>query len=120
MVDASHADVATAGRRLKTRIYLALALSSVVPLVMLAVVAHVYVLPLMNPMDATRLFSLLGLLLLALLAALTGSYVIWDLGRVLERLATLLAEQRGIGELAERGDDVGTIMSSFSRMLETV
>ena len=120
MVDALHSDVASAGRRLKTRIYLALLLGSVLPLVMLALVTHVYVLPLLNPMDWPRVFSLLGLLFIALLATLTGSYVIWDLGRVVERLATLLAEQRGIGELAERGDDVGTIMSSFSRMLETV
>jgi diguanylate cyclase (GGDEF)-like protein len=120
MVDASHPDVAAAGRRLKTRIYLALALSSVLPLVMLALVAHVYVLPLMNPADSTRVFALMGLLFVALITSVTGSYVIWDLGRVVERLATLLSEQRGIGELAERGDDVGTIMSSFSRMLETV
>jgi diguanylate cyclase (GGDEF)-like protein len=120
MVDASHSDVAAAGRRLKTRIYLALALSSVLPLVMLALVAHVYVLPLMNPADSPRVFALIGLLFVALVTSVTGGYVIWDLGRVVERLAALLAEQRGIGELAERGDDVGTIMSSFSRMLETV
>ncbi|HMH52536.1 MAG TPA: GGDEF domain-containing protein [Candidatus Acidoferrum sp.] len=120
MVDASQSDVAAAGRRLKTRIYLALALSSVLPLVMLALVAHVYVLPLMNPADSSRVFTLMGLLFVALITSVTGSYVIWDLGRVVERLATLLSEQRGIGELAERGDDVGTIMSSFSRMLETV
>jgi len=120
MVDASHSDVAAAGRRLKTRIYLALALSSVLPLVMLALVAHVYVLPLMNPADSPRVFALIGLLFVAFVTSVTGGYVIWDLGRVVERLAALLAEQRGIGELAERGDDVGTIMSSFSRMLETV
>jgi diguanylate cyclase (GGDEF)-like protein len=120
MVDASNSDVAAAGRRLKTRIYFALALASVLPLAMLALVAHVYVLPLISPLETSRMFSLLGLLSVALLASVSGSYVIWDLGRVVDRLATLLAEQRGIGELAERGDEVGTIMSSFSRMLETV
>jgi diguanylate cyclase (GGDEF)-like protein len=120
MVDAPHPDVAAAGRRLKTRIYLALSLASVLPLAMLALVAHVYVLPLINPSDTSRVFSVVGLLCVALIASVTGSYVIWDLGRVVERLATLLAERRGIGELAERGDEVGTIMSSFSRMLETV
>jgi diguanylate cyclase (GGDEF)-like protein len=120
MVDASNSDVAAAGRRLKTRIYLALALASVLPLAMLALVAHVYVLPLISPLDTSRMVSLLALLFVALVASVTGSYVIWDLGRVVDRLATLLAEQRGIGELTERGDEVGTIMSSFSRMLETV
>ena len=120
MADASNSDVAAAGRRLKTRVYLALALSSMLPLAMLALVAHVYVLPLISPLDPSRMFSVLGLLFIALIASVTGSYVIWDLGRVVERFATLLAEQRGLGELAERGDEVGTIMSSFSRMLETV
>src|SRR5438552_5964977 len=120
MVEVSNSDVAAAGRRLKTRIYLALALASVLPLSMLALVAHVYVLPLISPLDTSRMFSLLGLLVVALVASVTGSYVIWDLGRVVDRLATLLAERRGIGELAERGDEVGTIMSSFSHMLETV
>ena len=100
MADGTHSDVAAAGRRLKARIYLALLLSSVLPLVMLAFVVHVYVLPLTNPTDSLRFFSLLGLLFLALVALVTGGYVIWDLGRVVERLATLLAEQRGIGELA--------------------
>jgi diguanylate cyclase (GGDEF)-like protein len=120
MVDPSHPDVAAAGRRLKSRIFLALGLSSMLPLVLLALVAHVYVLPLVGPADSARVFSLLGLLLAALVTSVIGGYVIWDLGRVVERLATLLAEQRGISELAERGDDIGTIMSSFSRMLETV
>ena len=120
MIDASNSDVAAAGRRLKTRIYVALALSSVLPLAMLALGAHVYVLPLISPLDTSRMFSVLGLLFMALIASVTGGYVIWDLGRVMHRFAMLLAEQRGIGELAERGDEVGTIMSSFSRMLETV
>jgi diguanylate cyclase (GGDEF)-like protein len=113
-------DVALAGRRLKTRIYLALLFSAVLPLVVLAFVAHVYVLPAMSPLDAFRLYSLLGLVALALIAMVAGGYVIWDLGRVVERLARLLADQRGIGELAERGDEVGTIIGSFTKMLETV
>ena len=120
MSENARSDVTSAGRRLKARIYLALLFSSVLPLIVLTLVAHVYVLPLMHPMDSLRFFSLLGLLFLALVAMVAGGYVIWDLGRVVERLATLLAEQRGIGELAERGDEVGTIMSSFTRMLETV
>jgi len=120
MSEGTRADVAAAGRRLKSRIYLALLCSSVVPLVVLTFVAHVYVLPLLNPMDSVRFFSFVALLFFALVAMVAGGYVIWDLGRVVERLATLLAEQRGIGELAERGDEVGTIIGSFTRMLETV
>jgi diguanylate cyclase (GGDEF)-like protein len=118
--DATHPDVAAAGRRLKSRIYLALLLSSVVPLGVLAIVAHVYVLKPAHPLEVSRLASVVALLFLALVAMVTGGYVIWDLGRVVERLATLLAKRRGLGELAERGDEVGTIVGSFTRMLETV
>ena len=120
MSEGPRPDVAEAVRRLKARIYLALLCSSVVPVVALTVVTHVYVLPLMPPTDTVRFFSLMGLLFLALRAMVAGGYVIWDLGRLVERLAILLAEQRGIGELAERTDEVGTVMSSFTRMLETV
>jgi diguanylate cyclase (GGDEF)-like protein len=120
MSEETQSDVASAGRRLKSRIYLALLCSSVVPLVVATLVAHVYGLPNIRPTDALRFYSLLGLLFFALVGMVAGGYVIWDLGRLVERLATLLAERRGIGELAERGDEVGTIMSSFTRMLETV
>ena len=120
MSDGARSDVASAGRRLKTRIYLALLLSSVLPLIILTVVAHVYVLPLTNPMDSLRFFSFLGLLLLAFVAMVVGGYVIWDLARVVEQLAALLAQQHEIGQLAGRGDEVGTIVGSFTRMVETV
>jgi diguanylate cyclase (GGDEF)-like protein len=120
MPESGRSTVAAAGRRLKSRIYLALLCSSVLPIVVLTVVVHVYVLPLLDPLDSLRFFSLLALLFFALLAMLAGGYVIWDMGRLVERLATLLAEQRGIGELAERSDEVGTVMSSFRKMLETV
>lgn len=120
MSEGTRSDVASAGRRLKSRIYLALLLSSIVPLLVLTLVAHVYVLPLLNPMDALRFFSFVGLLVLAFLAMVVGGYVIWDLGRVVERLAVHLAQEREIGELAERGDEVGTIVGSFARMLGTV
>ena len=120
MSPGARADVAEAGRRLKSRIYLALLFSSVLPVGVLTVVTHVYVLPGLHPLDSLRFFSLLALLAFALLAMLGGGYVIWDLGRMVERLAILLAERRGLGDLAERSDEVGTVMSSFSKMLETV
>lgn len=120
MAQEARSDVAEAGRRLKSRIYLALLFASVLPVAVLTVVTHVYVLPGLHPLDSLRFFSLLALLVFALLAMLAGGYVIWDLGRLVERLATLLAERRGLGELANRSDEVGTVMSSFSKMLETV
>ena len=52
MSDRNRSDVALAGRRLKSRIYVALLFSSVLPLLVLAYVTHVYILPAMNPMDS--------------------------------------------------------------------
>src|SRR5436190_18074738 len=120
MSDRSPSDVAVAGRRLKSRIYVALLFSSVLPLAVLAYVTHIYILPRMDPTDTLRFVSLQALLFFTLLAMVAGGYVIWDLGRAMERLARMLGEQHGIGELVERGDEVSTLVSSFTRMLETV
>lgn len=120
MLDGAPSDVAVAGRRLKSRIYLALLCSSVVPLAVLIYVADVYVLPAIPAMDTVRFFALQGLLFFTLLAMLVGGYVIWNVGRTMEHMGTLMADQRGIGELVERGDEVGTLMTSFGKMLETV
>jgi diguanylate cyclase (GGDEF)-like protein len=120
MSDKTRSDVASAGRRLKSRIYLALLFASVLPLGVLAYVAHVHVLPSLNPMDSTRFFGLQALLFFTLLAMVAGGYVIWDVGRAVERLGAMLADQRSVDRLIERGDEVGTLMSSFARMLDTV
>ena len=88
MSKGARSDVAAAGRRLKSRIYVALLCSSVLPVVTLTVVAHVYVLPLLNPMDSVRFFSLLGLLFVVA-TALGG------LGRWWGGLASLLNSLSG-------------------------
>lgn len=113
-------DATVAGRRLKSRIYLALLFSSVLPLIVLTYVVHAYVLPRLNPMDSVRFFSLQALLFFTVVAMAAGGYVIWNVGRAVERLARLLGEQRGIGQLVERGDEVGTLVTSFTKVLETV
>ena len=120
MSDRARSDVAAAGRRLRWRIYLALLFSSVLPLLVLAYVAYAYVLPSLHPLDSVRFFSLQALVFFTLLGMVAGGYVIWDVGRAVERLGVMLTEQRGIDRLVERGDEVGTLMSSFTRMIETV
>ena len=120
MSDSVHSDVTVAGQRLRSKIYLALLFSSVVPLVVLTYVGLVYVLPAINPLDSMRFFALLALLFFTLIAMVAGGYVIWDVGRKMERMARLMGDQRGIGELVERGDEVGTLMTSFTKMVETV
>jgi diguanylate cyclase (GGDEF)-like protein len=113
-------DVAVAGQRLRSKIYLALLFSSASPLLVLVYVVHAYVLPSIPPLDTLRFFALLALLFFTLLAVVAGGYVIWDVGRTMESMATLMADQRGIGKLVERGDEVGTLMTSFTKMVETI
>ncbi|OLC12084.1 MAG: hypothetical protein AUH29_17495 [Candidatus Rokubacteria bacterium 13_1_40CM_69_27] len=98
----------------------ALALSSVLPILVLAYVAYSYMLPPSGLPDLARAFGLHALLLFTLLAIITGGYVIWDLGRSVARMAQMLADEGRIGELEHRKDDVGTLIQTVAKMLETI
>jgi diguanylate cyclase (GGDEF)-like protein len=113
-------EVAFAGQRLKHKVVTALALSSIVPLLVLAYVMQGFVLPALNPGDTTRFFGLQVLMLFTLVAIVTGGYVIWDLGRTVARLAEVLADEGRLGALQHRRDEVGTLMQTIAKMLETI
>src|SRR2546426_12552380 len=51
---------------------------------------------------------------------IAGAYIIWDVGRTVARIAEMLASERAIVGLGRRKDEVGTAMTSFNRMLETI
>jgi diguanylate cyclase (GGDEF)-like protein len=120
MPERQPADVAMAGQRLRKRVLVALALSAVLPLLVLAYVAHSYVLPRLDPTDAPRFFGLQLLLFFTVLGMLAGSYIVWDIGRTVARMAQMLADEGRISELERRNDEVGTLMQSFAKMLETI
>ncbi len=113
-------DVGSAGQRLRQQVLVALALSSVLPILVLAYVAYSYMLPPSGLPDLARAFGLHALLLFTLLAIITGGYVIWDLGRSVARMAQMLADEGRIGELEHRKDDVGTLIQTVAKMLETI
>src|SRR5262249_11805483 len=113
-------DVAFAGQRLRRKVLLALALSAVVPLLILAYVTHGYVLPVLDPSDTTRFYALLLLILFTMLAMITGGYIIWDIGRTVARIAEMLSDDGRLEKLEHRKDEVGTLMQSFAKMLETI
>jgi len=113
-------DVAFAGQRLKHRVQLALALSGVLPLLVLAYVTHGFVLPQLDAMETTRLYGLQFLLFFTVLAMLGGGYIIWDLGRTIDRMAQMMANQRAIKGIEDRSDEVGTLMQSFNKMFATI
>ena len=113
-------DIASAGRLLKRKVLLALTLSSLVPLLVLAYVVYRYVRPDLHPADITKFYGLHALLLFTVLAMVGGAYIIWDLGRAFAKIAELLSREPKLAELGGRTDEVGTLMRSFSNMLGTV
>src|SRR6266511_1880713 len=113
-------DVASAGRLLKRKFLLALTLSSLIPLLVLAYVVHRYVQPGLDPVQVARFYALQALILFTVLGMIGGAYIIWDLGRAFARMAEVLSKEPKLAEIGSRSDEVGTLMKSFTNMLGTV
>jgi diguanylate cyclase (GGDEF)-like protein len=118
-------EMSQVGQRLKKQVQVAIVLSGILPLLVLAYVVHRYVLPqLSNAGDPTQMFALQGLIVCTMLAMIAGGWVIWDLGRSVAQMADAMgADATGTAQLAgigTRTDEVGTLMQSFAKMLGTV
>ena len=103
-------DVALAGRRLRQKVKVALTLSAVLPLLVLAYVVVRFVLPGPSAGEAVPLGWLQALLLFTVLGIVAGAYVVWDLGRVVARMAEMLGQARPIPDLDRRRDEMSTVM----------
>jgi diguanylate cyclase (GGDEF)-like protein len=122
MADMPHrsSDIATAGRRLRLKVLLALTLASGVPILVLAYVVRDFVVP-ATAADSTLGNGVLqGLVIFGMLAVLAGAYIIWDIGGTVARMAQMMAEEHAILGLDRRKDEVGTLMGSFNKMLATI
>ena len=113
-------DVGSAGRRLKQRMLRALSVSSVLPLLVLAYVVHQFVLPDIDALSDASLVGLHGLLFFTALAVVGGTWLVWDIGRTIGRMAAMLSEQPHLAGLGAQTDEVGTLMRSFTNMLSTI
>jgi diguanylate cyclase (GGDEF)-like protein len=113
-------DVARAGQRIKSRMLVALVLSSVVPILVLAFVVLVLVLPTLGPSETLKFGVLQLLVLFTVLGMLAGAWIIWDLGRILARMGALMASEGAMSGFERRQDEVGTLMTSFNKMLMTI
>lgn len=121
-------DVARAGQRVKSKMLVALVLSSVVPILVLAFVVLVLVLPTLGPGETLKFGGLQLLVLFTMLGMLAGAWVIWDiLGRLVARIGALIANKGAL--MASEGalsgfeqprDEVGTLMTSFDQMQATI
>jgi diguanylate cyclase (GGDEF)-like protein len=107
------------GRRLKHKVQLAIALSSVIPLLVLAYVVHTYVLRHLGDRDPLGVFAVQALIVCTMLGMVAGAYVIWDLGRTVAGMADAMASHPFV-EMGQRKDEVGALMQSFGQMLTTV
>jgi diguanylate cyclase (GGDEF)-like protein len=113
-------DVARAGQRIRNKVLVALTLSSVVPILVLAFVVMVLVFPTLGPGETVKFGGLQLLVLFTLVGMLAGAYVIWDLGRIIARMGAVMASETAMSGFERRRDEVGTLMSSFNKMLLTI
>src|ERR687888_218981 len=113
-------DLVVAGQRLRKKLVVALTLSSVVPLLVLAWVVRSFVLPSLQTDGPVVITGMQALLVTTVIGMIAGAYIIWDVGRTVARIAEMLASERAITGLGRRKDEVGTLMTSFNRMLETI
>jgi diguanylate cyclase (GGDEF)-like protein len=113
-------DIASAGRRLRIKVLLALTLASGVPILVLAYVARGWVLPALAADPTAERGTLQALLIFIVLGVLAGAYIIWDIGGTVARMAQMMANEQAISGLDRRKDEVGTLMGSFNKMLGTI
>src|SRR5438093_12813216 len=95
-------DIAFAGRLLKRKVLLALTLSSLIPLLVLAYVVYRYVWPDLHSADIAKFYGLHALLLFTVLAMVGGAYILWDLRRAFARTAAPLSRATKLAELVVR------------------
>jgi hypothetical protein len=116
-------EAAFAGQRVKQKVVFALALCSVIPLLVLTYVIHGHLVP---GLDTTAQ-GMTDVLAIPTLVAFTGllmaggGYVVWDLASAVSRAASLVSTAQPAGETAGgRHDEIGTLMTSFNRMMATI
>src|SRR4026209_2991301 len=113
-------DVARAGQRIKSKVLVALVLSSIVPILVLTFVVIGLVLPTLRPGETLKFGILQWLVVFTVLGMLAGAWVIWDLGRIVARMGALLGSDGPLSGFERRQDEVGTLMTSFNKMLVTI
>ena len=113
-------DLLAAGQRLRKKLVVALTLSSLIPLLVLAWVIKSFVLPGLPDGEVVLSGGMQALIGFTAMGIIAGGYIIWDVGRTVARIAEMLATERAITGLGRRKDEVGTLMTSFNRMLETI
>jgi diguanylate cyclase (GGDEF)-like protein len=116
-------EVAFAGQQVRRKVIFALTLSSVIPLLLITYAFNAPVRELLGPLAGiVDAVSVPAIMLFTLLLMAGGAFVVWDIATALSRAAQLSNQARP--ELAPtevgRKDEIGTLVSSFARMLATI
>jgi diguanylate cyclase (GGDEF)-like protein len=111
------------GTWFRRKISLALTLTALVPLLVLAYSLYASVMSWLGhePLYGRDLLWSQALLVFTGILMAAGGFVIWDLGLTVRRTAeTVAATGRIESAVAEKTDQIGVLMGSFSRMLGTI
>ena len=115
-------EVALAGQQVRRKVIFAFALCSVIPLLLLTYAFHAPVREFLGPIVGLKdSVSIPALLAFTALLMAGGAFIVWDIATALSRAAELSNEQSPeLPAEPARQDEIGTLMSSFARMLATI
>jgi len=116
-------EIAFAGQRVKQKVIFALTLASVIPLLILTYAFQAPVRIMLGPISQyTEAFTMPALLVFTGLLMAGGGFVVWDVASAISRAAHLATTTKvaDLPSVPTRRDEIGTLMSSFAKMLSTI
>src|SRR6266403_1798175 len=115
-------EVAFAGQQVRRKVIFALTLCSVLPLLLLTYAFSTPVRELLGPLAGLAdAISIPALLVFTAILMAGGAFVVWDIATALSRAAHISNEENpALPVEPGRKDEIGTLMSSFARMLATI
>ena len=115
-------EVAFAGQQVRRKVIFALTLCSVLPLLLLTYAFSTPVRELLGPLAGLAdAISIPALLVFTAILMAGGAFVVWDIATALSRAAQISNEDSpALPAEPGRKDEIGTLMSSFARMLATI
>jgi len=116
-------ELAFAGQKVKQKVIFALTLASVIPLLILTYAFQAPVRNMLGPIGQyTETFTMPALLIFTGLLMAGGAFVVWDVASAISRAANLAttAKLSDLPTTPTRKDEIGTLMTSFAKMLATI
>ena len=116
-------EIAFAGQRVKQKVIFALALASVIPLLLLTYAFQTPVRSWLGPVgDLTDAVTVPALLLFTALLMAGGGFVIWDMASAISRAAHLagVTKASDLPAVTNRRDEIGALVENLAKMLTTI